>query len=617
MALKAFIATITALAILVVAIYTGAMLKVRWSITAHVDNPSAAQGYMNITSEANSMVYYANYILSGGQKFKLQIALLLNKTSISSKPSIGSLVLLLNSLAINITLMESYLNQTRALLASGNYTGARYIAENGISMATQTYDTVSRLLSEVNSSVASYLASSQLLNEVLTIGRGVLSMVKAMNNTFASILGISYESTCLRLAVNSTEVYVGSSLEVSGELLVNCTSPLPNMPIYIYLNSTNIALVHTDKLGRFNATIRLPYVYGHYAYVSVVFEPPSLQYTPSSSSINITVLFNETKMLLWVNRTTLWGSVLNITGYVNGPSGRLVWLTVGNITMVVGTDSRGFFTAHIDTSRMAPGNYTLMAYIAGNSTYSPAKYAVNVTIVGVVRALSIKLPTLVFSGLWVSIPVKYGCTGSGTSPILAIGGYRVPAKCTPSGITFNLPLMLSTGLYYITLTIPPSPPYLQYTAYGRVVVINLIQIVVPITAVVALIYVFMRRPSQYAGMKEVLEVPETVGLRLGNVYGFNRPMKIPEYAYPILDALSKALESVSLATGIPIGLLGVVTLREYLGMVSSKLSGEVLDYLRELVKMGEYVLYSGKAPSDDDVKAARELASRITRLLGR
>ncbi len=67
-----------------------------------------------------------------------------------------------------------------------------------------------------------------------------------------------------------------------------------------------------------------------------------------------------------------------------------------------------------------------------------------------------------------------------------------------------------------------------------------------------------------------------------------------------------------LAIGLGVGLRSTDTLREYLRAVRGMLSDEEYTVFTELVRLGEYALYSPPhIPSDEDVRRAWELAGRL------
>lgn len=211
-----------------------------------------------------------------------------------------------------------------------------------------------------------------------------------------------------------------------------------------------------------------------------------------------------------------------------------------------------------------------------------------------------------------------------------MGGETIYLNLSDPNFTASIPTspLLSMGRHSIVISVNSSPPVMGAVYTYGIFVINILEIVIPIIMITALtlslkfgiITLPSREETSISGLQYSVSPPmqivvrpsaEVRALRKEIMKSVLRSKIGIKGVRDIVDALASVIYVIGNRTGIR--LKSTDTLREYLRAVQGKLSNEEFAIFAELVRIGEYALYSPPhIPSDEDVRRAWELARRFT-----
>ncbi|WP_069807923.1 MSCRAMM family protein [Vulcanisaeta thermophila] len=595
--------SLAALAVLIIIIYLG-YLEV--GVFGHVINPEAAQLSIVNKSLTLALTHILNLTAAGEYSEAALGIKLLNSTAVAKLIIAKQIIDLMGKVNNELMTLNQYVILAKSLLISGNYTGALGVAMEGLDMIPNTQRDISSLINAL-STVSPTLASEyevKLTNEL-----------NEYREELMNITSNKFTGTVLTIHTNSTEAYVGSNITVTGQLTTANGTPIPNATIILTINRQTVGEALTNNTGYYTAIIGIPSVYTETITITATYNPPLTSgYLPSSANTTITVLFNETVVTVLINNTVYWGFEIPITGYVSGLPGRVVQITLGNLTTVTMTNDYGWFKAVINTSGLVPGNYSLIINVQPNGTYSPATYTTLITIIGIPRTLSMAIPGIAVAGAPMTLGLGIKPSVGNETVVVMIGG-QVFSEVVSGGnstVTLTIPITLSTGYHNITITIPGNPPYMGVTGSARVLVINPIQLIVPIIIVPGALLI-IRRNRRRGPVQEVGGgVEEWERLRVeSSLVRLTPPARLRNpNVMGVITYTARAIAHISLRTGVAFS--DKYTFREYLAMVRDKLSNDELNALSELFLIAEAALYSRNLPSPADVERARYLTTVIT-----
>ncbi|WP_243671320.1 DUF4129 domain-containing protein [Vulcanisaeta sp. JCM 16161] len=422
-------------------------------------------------------------------------------------------------------------------------------------------------------------------------------------------------------------VVVGGQVLVYGTLTMINGTPIPNATVSIYIGGVYMGGALTNIHGNYSLEFPMPQIYLSRVNVTAIYNPPpGSDYLPSEATTPINVVFNTTSLTINYTREVMWGEPISISGYVSGPPSRSVIISVDGLNITTYTRNNAF-SALINTENMTPGNYSIMVYAPPVGPYSPAYAEGLVELNSVVVNVTINTSPLVIAGLPIIVSGVVSPWVGNMSLSLSLGGETILLNLSSPNFTVSMRTspLLGMGRHQIIVSVSSNPPIMGVTyAYG-VFVLNILEVAVPIIIIVALLLVMrsgvISISSEEAGTVGALQP------RLGPVrieLGPNAEVKTlrEEIAKSVLsgkisiknvrdiiDALANAVYAVSTKTGVK--LRSTDTLREYLRAVRDKLGDEEYAVLEELIRLGEYALYSPHVPSDDEVRRAWELAKRL------
>ncbi|MGC8542620.1 MAG: DUF4129 domain-containing protein [Vulcanisaeta sp.] len=519
--------------------------------------------------------------------------------------------------------LESVYNEVLELASTGNYSGARYFALEGLILDSEANKELSQILSIITT------VAPNETGRVMSMSEGVRARLISMNNTFLGVLANNLIATNLTITVEPNETTVGGSAMVFGRLLAENGNAMPNATIVIYVDGELAGSAITNSMGYYETVITIPYIYTANTQVMAVYNPPpGSLYLPSRATANITLLFNETTLSINYTGSVLWGEPIIISGFVSGPPSREVLVSIGGINESI-TTVNNVFNVSISTGGLMPGNYTVFVYVEPNGTYAPTSYGGTVSINALLASPSITHPGLVVAGFPVIVSGSVSPWVSNLTITVSLAGSAITLNLTSPNFTVEIPtsILLGMGRHSITIAIGPRPPIAPGHYYYSVFVINPLEIALPAVIILAPILMVragilrVRRSMGVGVGAQDLQVPST---STAVVIGGGKPTaRVEEVERRIVSsaptgkisigsvreivrAMAQAISSVSRKTGVEFRATN--TLREYLRSVSSKLSPEEYTAFAELTGLTEYALYSPYAPTENDVARAWELA---------
>ncbi|MGC9180384.1 MAG: DUF4129 domain-containing protein [Vulcanisaeta sp.] len=519
--------------------------------------------------------------------------------------------------------LESVYNEVLELASTGNYSGARYFALEGLILDSEANKELSQILSIITT------VAPNETGRAMSMAEEVRARLISMNNTFLGVLANNLIATNLTITVEPNETTVGGITMVFGRLLAENGSAMPNATIVIYVDGELAGSAITNSMGYYETAITIPYIYTANTQVMAVYNPPpGSRYLPSRATANITLLFNETALSINYTGSVLWGEPIIISGFVSGPPSREVLVSIGGINESI-TTVNNVFNVSISTRDLKPGNYTVFVYVEPNGTYAPTSYGGTVSINALLASPSITYSGSVIAGFPVIVSGSVSPWVSNLTITVSLAGSAITLNLTSPNFTVEIPtsILLGMGRHSITIAISPRPPIAPGHYYYSVFVINPLEIALPAVIILAPILMVragilrVRRSMGVGVGTQDLQVPST---SIAVVIGGGKPTtRVEEVERRIVSsaptgkisigsvreivrAMAQAISSVSRKTGVEFRATN--TLREYLRSVSSKLSPEEYTALAELTGLTEYALYSPYAPTENDVARAWELA---------
>ncbi len=519
--------------------------------------------------------------------------------------------------------LETIYNEALELTSTGNYSGARYFALEGLILDSEANKELNQVLSIITT------VDPNETGQAMSMVEEVRARLISMNNTFLGILANNLIATNLTITVEPNETTVGGSAMVFGKLLTENGSAIPNATIMIYVDGELAGSAITNSMGYYETLITIPYIYTANTQVMAVYNPPSgSPYLPSRATANITLLFNETTLSINYTGSVLWGEPIIISGFVSGSPSREVLVSIGGVNESI-TTVNNVFNVSISTRDLKPGNYTILVYVKPNGTYAPTSYSGIVSINALLATPSITYPGLVVAGLPVTISGSVSPLVNNLTITVSLAGSAITLNLTSPNFTVELPtsILLGMGRHSITIAIGPRPPIAPGYYYYSVFVINPLEIALPAVIILAPILmvragVLRVRRSMGVGVgAQGLQVPPTsTAVVIGSGKPTTRVEEVErrivssaptgkitiETVREIVRAMAQAISSVRNKTGVEFRATN--TLREYLRTVGNKLSPEEYTALAELTRLTEYALYSPYVPTENDVARAWELA---------
>ena len=617
-------------------------------------NPATVRVVISLPQVPNLYINILNLIASGRYNHALTILSYIGQSSISQLPGInylnseiealvGQLVTVKDQVNESMYYLENYrVNESRAL-ASSAMGSAEYAASTlaSIQVRLESLICLLSMLGYLNNSnviitpittalvpgtLCQYLPTSLTLNNTATV---IYDELGNYSHDALRILILSESLSKYKLVPTSITVNisnyiapVGSSIELSGRLAAINGTGIENATILIYYTAYGkqqlLTNVTTGRNGYFNVNITLPFVYIDELSLTLQYLPPLFSmYEPSSKTVSVRLVYVNTTYLITIPSSVLWGTPLTITGWVSGPSGRVVNVVIGNNVYRAVTNEYGYFNATINTADLSPGTQQVLVFIEPKGLYSPANFTGYVMVSSLTPTLSIKLRGYaIVAGLPFTVMGFIAVNKSLVSPwtvIIAIGSLREVSSFSGNSFTAKLTLPITTlmGYYRLVMVLMPNPPYSGYTASIKVFVINPLELaVIAFMAIAIPIALVTRLPIKGAGRGEgaAETLMPNVKLLINEMNEVRGKLRSKE-ALLIYDTYSEILSHLLFRYRIRIE--RSTTLREILTMLRPHMSEDSYKAFIKATLSVERIIYANYEPSMEDVDEIMKLKDII------
>ena len=612
------------------------------AVSLHED-PEAA----GVEVDASLLLYYSLLLKGILYPEKYNLTSLMELYRDMSVPSDLSYILTrLNELILNL---NGEINETRLHIDNAvnfiKYKAFKraleelYDAKYSLSHANLTYQNLLQSIGELHRSLGKYHVAdtrilairkemSSLLSEIDSLLENLFNHVDKLREKAELGYEMYYEGkerTFLSIYVNSSEVWVGRSIEVNGRLYTENVS-LSNRTIYIDVMGRRYSL-ETDLDGYYNITIVVPYVYVDGLFVRVFYIPigPDLgNYTPANNETWVKLIYISTKASLNVDEYSYPGLPLNISISVSPSVPKLYRnVSVYMDDVLIGrykVDDKGLSISYPLPSDISIGQHIISVYVEAYREYSPVKLhkASIVTYVGIKFRVAIypnpvlyPLSKIVIHGCAIDM---FGHPISHEAVKIYMGEESLDTYTDGLGnfsIEANPPFSLVSASIRIVLS--PSKPW--YTISMRIVtlyVINLYLILLIVLCLGVAVYLLdrrLRRRLVKPPIKEVRRVrPKVVEdvvlpiLKVRRVRGERYVNSVLDMYYSAVDIFSRFVEPPRRDE----------TLREYFDRID-RILGEAREAFWSLTLLAEYTLYSGRGVDEKAVDEARRYYDLVRR----
>ena len=470
-----------------------------------------------------------------------------------------------------------------------------------------------------------FLPMNLVLNQTATV---IYNELENYSNESLYILRLTEFLSTRNLTTTRIIVYqnnyialVGSNITISGRLIMFNGTGIDNATIFIYYDGQRQPLINitTGPDGYFTTNLTLPLVYTDEIKITLQYAPSSSsQYMSSSAIILVRLLYTNTTYLVVMPSNVTWGEPLNISGWVNGPSGRVVNIVIGGHVYSVLTSNGGYFNASISTLNLNPGIQQILIVVEPKGPYAPARFTGYTVINTLQPTLNIKLRSYT---LIAGFPFKiYGFINvnkTASSPwtvITIIGNVEHMIKINNASFYEELtpPITMLMGYYNITVILMPNPPYSGYTVILNVFVINPLELIVVISIfIVALIALVTKLPTTKTNriekIPEALSSPD-VKLLISELKDIRSKLKGKETLL-IYDMYNDVLNQ--LLTKHKLRITGSMTLREILSILKQYMRDDHYKILTQATLNIEKIIYANYEPSKEDIEEIMRLRSII------
>jgi len=403
--------------------------------------------------------------------------------------------------------------------------------------------------------------------------------------------------TRMTLEVNATAAWVGSRLRVSGELTTAGGDPLPGRRVTIRMGGESREVL-TDQTGRFEADVRVPYVYEPEIVLKASFVPTGDDTDKlagcSAGPVKISLLYVTPDLTLSVDPPKVPPlGALTVAGRSDVPNLRLVVRAFGREVRTQ-TDSMGEFSAEIRVPAEArDGPHVIRVESEPEGVVGPAEASASVEVCRIPVELEVSLSRLAISGLTgVRVEGKVLAGGSplGGAEVTVEGFDEVVVVQTDEWGGFSVEISpghtVPTGSHRVgVLAVPDQPCYATASEEASALVVNLYTT----SLLVALGSVLARRAWPARARPEGPREEEGVVGPAPPTPPSERPRRLSEVAAAYLAAV----ELVGSKTGVRMRLSH--TMREYLEATLPKL-GSAADPFIELSALAERAIYGGREP---------------------
>ncbi|MDD5288568.1 MAG: DUF4129 domain-containing protein [Dehalococcoidales bacterium] len=446
----------------------------------------------------------------------------------------------------------------------------------------------------------------------------------------------SHIATELSLDVEPQKVFVGDTVRVYGTLQ-SSSGTLGGREIGITLNGSQYGTAITNKLGKYEIIIKIPYQYTPEMRVQAFYYPKNddigVYLAATSDTVKIDVLFYTATITLELEKKAYPGLKTTVSGRLNYdepalPIERTIELYSDNMLIAEVKTSDEFSVTMELSPDIAPGKHIMTAATTGKARYAP------VTTLGILEVskspvvLSLDTPKLFF------VPGTFSLNGKLSSELgpvpqasitFGLDKAEATAQSTQDG-SFATSLKIRWSLSLIGSQIlqvgvvPKDPWYNNLTFSKKIFMVNIVNCAVFLFLVIFFGVVasrkikmrisFLKRqrervlplPSQPVSEPEYSQTTAVPAELVGAIDERSEPRNNIIFWYvAALRLAQKAAKTV---------IKSQQTLREFAAEIKEKF-GPIGDYFMELTRMVEKLLYSKHIATNEDIDKSRLLSRKI------
>jgi len=450
----------------------------------------------------------------------------------------------------------------------------------------------------------------QKVDTIATLYKSYLQQVQSLQSQITGLTMLV--QTVLTLAVTPSAVETGSEVNVSGSLATTKGGPLASKNVTVFLFDSILGRVNTDSLGRFSASLSMPFLYQNTVSLFASYLPTGNDtgvYSPSSSPpVQVNLTFSSPNAAVTLPKSVLAGQSIDINGTLgaNGVPlpGYIVSMKAFALDLVTKSTQVGAFSFRaVAPASLNSGTYALTLQTSGNSTVGPLIRQLQVNVIKFDPKVTISVPAFAIAGLgtpFSGIAEDNGSELQGASVLNVGPGPSINTTTSGSGsFAFSVtpPFTITTGEWVYTVGVYPQQTWVSPTRVNvTVYVINPLTLVLPAASGGLLLLIVRRgrRPRQL----EMVAVQEEATL-------VPAPLRPKETHPGVAGVYFSALELVQKTTSL--GLQPHQTLREYLDSVRSSLKG--FEHFEYITFAHETQLYGPGVSPQVESRAQEELDS--------
>jgi hypothetical protein len=443
-----------------------------------------------------------------------------------------------------------------------------------------------------------YIPEVLLQAQYLPMGEDLNSYTECTSD--GESLQVQFYPTELTLAANTTQPFVGETIDVSGTLTHSEDEPVPNRDVQIRLDEEVMAAATTAHNGSYSIQMDVPYEYIRERTLYASYVPkgdPGDIYGGSEAEAQLEIQFYETGIEIDAPTEVYPGFPFAVSGRVSsqGPDmpERVIQVSLGNESVEMMTGD--VFDLTLTPSVEAPdSNATIAVTVEPSGEYAGVAEEIPVTIAKCLPTMTVSAPTITLCPGTVHLHGEAHCDEFGP-----VGGAVVKASLGKSTATtqtaedgsFSMSLSLPPDMIQafsedLVIEVDPAQPWLSSCdETANVYVANPLFLGLAATALVSVGLVIYRGRGGLAE-EEILPTLDVLPPTPKQVSRSTAAM-----ASGILGSYASALRDVEAATGVV--LRPEMTLRDFLDSVETHpdLSSAARSFT-QLTDLAERALYS-------------------------
>jgi hypothetical protein len=230
--------------------------------------------------------------------------------------------------------------------------------------------------------------------------------VKALLARCNDLLGqVNFSGLVLLIGSSQTSIETGGQVSLNGNLTLHGTG-IGNEDVLFYINGTYFGSLTTQSNGDLGGTLRIPFLYSHFAVVQAVVVPDTgLKLGgATSNTLLFLILFNQTAIVIGDPPAILPTFSFNVEGNLRTVSGTAlpnapVQITFLGDSKLVRTNSLGVFATRLTVpANASDGIYNVYARFAPQGVLGPSFNFTQVEVYHLALNLTLSAPQISWAG---------------------------------------------------------------------------------------------------------------------------------------------------------------------------------------------------------------------------